>query len=172
MIPWTPLLAKATPYLIGAALAVAWKVDHDRSVVERALLDEHLKLRGDTITALTRRLSVVDANFRVDTVRLTKAIRVKDSTTKSAEIKWLHETVPVPVTVVKEIVKADSLALSACLVTVSSCSSQVAVRDSLLGAYQRQLHDAMRLRPSWWSKAKGAVVWFGIGYGVRTLTHR
>lgn len=159
-------MTKTIPLIAaGLIVAFAWLWDHDRGVRHRALLENRLQARGDSLDSLRRSVRRIDTVFRQDTSRLRAAVRRRDTVRVEID-RFLHDTVPVPVEVVRRIVVADSVALNACMMSLRTCEQRVSVRDSLIGSLNRQLKDAMHIRSSRWSQIKRGVTWLGIGFGA------
>ena len=83
--------------------------------------------------------------------------------------RWLRDTVPVPVEVVREIVRADSQVIAACTIALGTCEQEKAVlrRDLFLS---RQETDAVRrLQPSGFRTLTTSARDIGIGVGLKIL---
>jgi hypothetical protein len=115
---------------------------------------------------------IKDTKTERDSLRLVKdslayASRAQVETLKVAVIRrvlvrdtverWLRDTVPVPVEVVREIVRADSLVIQACTVAFNTCEQEKVVlrRDvQLLG---EQLAATRKLIPSGFQRARSTL---------------
>lgn len=79
----------------------------------------------------------LDTVFLRDTVRLTRT-RIERDTVFATVERFLHDTVPVPVEVVREIVRADSLVIQACTDALNTCEQRVANLTDRLALSERR----------------------------------
>lgn len=102
--------------------------------------------------------------YRRDTIRLAGKIVYRDSIVAKVDTQFLDRNIPVPVEVVKEIIKADSQALNACQIVRRTCEERVALVQRDLDGANRQINLLKRTsNRSLVAKAKTATVWMGIG---------
>lgn len=142
-----PLAAKAIPYALLAVAAIGFKVQYDRN--QRAIgaaevVISQTRHERDSLRAVKDSLAVA-SHAQVETLRVAviRRIPIRDTVER-----FLRDTVPVPVEVVREIVRADSLVIRACTVALGTCEQEKAAlrRDLFLS---RQETDAVRrLQPS------------------------
>lgn len=110
-----------------AALAI-WRAEVRRDAVKDAKLVA-LEHATDSLSKLAAR---VDTAIIHDTLLMKKAITHYDTVKVATEFAWLHDTIPVPVEVVKEIVAAADSSILYCKVTVSDCIKEVNMQKSLV----------------------------------------
>lgn len=100
------------------------------------------------VDSLTKVAARVDTLIVHDTIRFTKVEKVYDSARAVVETKWLHDTIPVPVTVVREIVKDADSTILACKVTVSDCMKEVGVQKDMVANLTQQIRLLKQQQPS------------------------
>lgn len=123
-----------------------------------------------------------------DTVRLlrdslAKAFRVQVETVRVATVRripvrdtverWLRDTVPVPVEIVRELVRVDSVLIQACSVALNTCGAEKAalLTDLSLAEKQRDYWQR-RAAPSLLTRLSTAAKWLAIGYATAAITRR
>lgn len=109
------------PYIV-LGLVIWAGVSYYNSVQrERGAWAEREKMFHARLDSLERGIKEAQAQFKVDTVRLTKLKSHWD--TVKAGVDTLRDTVRVPVEVVREIVHQADTTIKACTMAVTSCSA-------------------------------------------------
>lgn len=101
---------------------------------ERALLKQRLHASDSTVAALAGRGKGIDTLYRIDTLRMRVAVHHWD--TVKAKVDTI--TVPVPVEVVREVVREADRTINACQMVVQTCEQRVANRDSVIAELRKQ----------------------------------
>lgn len=149
-----PLLLKVVPYAAILLLSLGVKHCYDSGIRNKAVAAE----RGRVATAYRDTLkatkdSAVKA-YKRDTIHLTKRVVERVTVLKEVE-KWLRDTVPVPVEVVKEIIKADSQVIEACQVVRRTCEETNRILRLDLGKSEDETRAARsQITPSFKSNTK------------------
>jgi hypothetical protein len=112
------------------------------------------------LDVLAGKVRAVDTVYRADTVRLWRTVRDLDTLTVTVQ-SWKHDTVRV----VEYVQRADS-AVRACVATVLTCETRVALRDSTIRVLRRQWEDRPKPpSPVWrWAERLG-IAWVGYKVG-------
>lgn len=150
------LLLKAAPWAIAALAAVGFKLQYDAKLraegAARQVLEQTAPQR-DSIRVLKDSLARA-ATVQVETLRVAVVRRVPVRDTVEV---FLRDSVPVPVEIVRELVRVDSAVIQACTVALNTCAQEKAVlrRDVLLA--ERQADAYRRLIPSGFAKARSTL---------------
>lgn len=120
--------AFAAALVVAAAIYFGWR-QYERAVGARDEKIKTLRVSNDSLEKLSKR---VDIQFVTDTLRLAGKKANYDSAKASVEAKWLHDTIPVPVEVVKTIIQKADSTQAACSVVVTDCVKQVGVQRALV----------------------------------------
>ena len=147
--------------LVAVVLAVAglwiWRAEVRRDAVR----DAKLATLEHATDSLTKVAAHVDTLIVHDTTMLKKAITHYDTVKVAAEFAWLHDTVPVPVTVVKEIVAAADSSILYCKVTVSDCIKEVNMQKGIVAKKDSVISILKAQKPSILSRCG-----LSAGYGL------
>lgn len=164
-----PLLVKYGPTALLVLFAGGFWLEHDWEEQQKGALKERLHtltLTNDSLVKAGKQQQVV---YHVDTVTLTKKL-VQHDTVLARYDHYLHDTVAVPVAVVREIVRADSEAIRACLVVKSQCermnenlSARLTLTEKERDAYRKTVPSGFR-RTVW--LGRDLLIGFGVGYLV------
>lgn len=163
---------KAAPWLLLLILGGFAKCTYDgrrRAEGREAVQQAQIAEQRDSLRTLRDSLARA---YRVDTVRLTRTLVRRDTVLATVD-RWLHDTVAVPVEVVREIVRADSAVIEACRVALSTCEQEKAALAADLTLIQRQAdYWRGKAAPSLITRLSTAAKWLAIGYGVAAVTRR
>lgn len=165
----------AAVVLVGlAVLGLIGKGRYDAALRDegaRGVVEQQIVPRRDSIRDL---LTALASAYRVDTVVLRQTIQQRKPIADTVT-RWLTDTVPVPVEVVREIVRADSLVIQACTVALNTCEQEKAVlrrdivlADSLIGLWRQKAQPAFTVRVVNYGKTIGT--WELLKAAVRALT--
>lgn len=166
-----PLFIKAAPWAVAAALAVGVKLQYDAKLraegAARQVLQQTAPQR-DSLRVLKDSLALA-STVQVETLRVAVVRRVPVRDTIE---RFLRDTVPVPVEVVRELVRVDSTVIQACTLALNTCAQEKAVlRQDILLA-QRQADAYRRLIPSGFAKARSTLTTAAITFGLAYLLLR
>lgn len=157
------MTALAKVYVSVAALVAVlvtlalWRADVRREALKDAALGS-LEQRVQNLAAVA---AIVDTQLVHDTVRFTKIEQHYDSAKSVVETKWLHDTVPVPVEVVKTIVQEADSTIRFCKVTLSECAKEVVLQKNIVANRDSAIDILKSQKPSLLSRCG-----IGAGYGV------
>ncbi len=171
MIP-TPLLLKAAPYAIAALVGGGWYAAnnaHQRTIGAQRVLLAQDRL---TIAALEDSARRQEVRYRVDTVRLRQVVSRWDTLTRAYHDTTsvvVHDTTPVPVVQVREIVRAGDSAQAACGVVVASCEQRLTIAAQEVATMRNQVTLTKGAVPSAWRVWSGRALWGGAGVGLGWL---
>jgi hypothetical protein len=155
---------KALPYVAIALLLLFSKSTYDG----RRRAEGVSAVRADSIRTARAELKVVRDSLQtamraeVETLRVAVVRRVPVRDTVE---RWLRDTVPVPVEVVREIVRVDSVVIAACSTALTTCAQRAEVleADLLLSQQQTALWQR-RARPSLLTQLSTAGKWLAVGF--------
>ena len=131
----------------GTFAALYATAKHERDSLARRGVQIRQEFIRDTTAAKKARVVYLDAKAKVDT-------------------QFLHDTVPVPVEVVREVVAAADTTIKACFATVSTCSLALANADAEKRALVRQIRLLEKRQPSALRRWSERLVWGAGGYVV------
>jgi hypothetical protein len=149
----------AFPYFAVLLIGIAWRITDTRrqqAIGAANLVISQTTAQRDTLRrqrdSLALRSVAAKETLRVAVI---KRVPVRDSVDR-----WLTDTlrVPVPVEVVREIVRADSAVIEACTIALSTCDQEKAVLRQDLLLSQRQTAAYRVLIPSGFQTLKSNVV--------------
>lgn len=144
-------------------LALVSKKCYDDGQRRLGALQERLRYTTDSLKQERELARLLENAHRVDTVRLTRTLRVRDTVNVIRDsILRLSDTVRVPVDVLRPIFAANDSAVSACLTALASAETvcQNLRRRLTLTEQQRDVYKAQR--PS----AFGIWLWRGVSFGI------
>lgn len=120
---WEPVIA------FVLALVVIWFVitQHDAAVRREALWYRADSIRSVQIGRLQYTADSLERAYRVDTLRLTKTVTKYEQLAGRVDSAWLHDTIRVPVEVVREIKASADTAIRACTAVRLTCEQRVGV---------------------------------------------
>lgn len=150
----TAIVRQFAPYALAVLLLPVLKCTYDgrrrAEGAEQVAVKAREKAEGELAIAKRR----VDTTYRTDTIRLTRTLVRRDTVLATVK-EYIDREVPVPVEVVRDVLRADSTAIAACLVTVLTCEQRVAVRDSTISLLMTD-RDYWKgeARPSLWTQVK------------------
>lgn len=159
------LLLKAAPYLgLVAVLGIARcrDVQHQRAI---GAANERLHIADSTLRVVRRDSVRLDTVYRVDTMRLTRTLVRRDTVLRTVD-RYIRENVPVPVDVVREVLKADSQAIAACTFALSTCELRVSNAERRAALLQRQTADLKSLIPNQFTANAKLVAALGVGFAL------
>ncbi len=168
------LLKTAAPYAIAAVIGTGWYAGHNAN--QRAIGARDVLLHQDqlTIAALEETAKYQRVQYKTDTLRLTVVRSRWDTLTQrfhDTTSVVVHDTTPVPVIQVREIVRAGDSTQAACGVVVASCESRLATAGQELATTRAQLGLVQSAVPSafrqWTTRVAWAVGGFGLGWIAR-----
>src|SRR5688572_31964295 len=107
------LMIKLLPYAILGVSVFGLKHCYDSSIREDAVAAERGRVAGAYRDTLAKSIDSVQKQLIHDTITLTKKIVERKFVLDTIE-KLLRDTVPIPVEVVKDIIRVDSQAFEAC----------------------------------------------------------
>lgn len=161
---------KPLPVIIGVGIAVLAmlyeKSSYDRHQRELGALEFKIGVLSQDTLRLKHDSDSLKSAFRVDTVKLTRSILKRDTVLATVE-HFLHDTVKVPVQVLRDVIRVDSLALNACLVSLSTCEQRLAVKNAQITNLTTQ-RDLWRkaAQPSWFRRTSSTFGKVGIGFVI------
>src|SRR6185503_10272336 len=96
------LIGSLVPYLLVGILGGGFWLEHNYQERQKGARDERIRQLTTTNDSLVKVAKVYQHAYRVDTVRLTKTLTRRDTVLQSVT-RYLHDTVAVPVEVVRRI---------------------------------------------------------------------
>lgn len=159
-------------YVVAAVVvlaAIGWRVQDVRWQRRVGAAHEQLK----TISAERDTLRVVKDSLAAASTAQVETLRVsvfKRSVIRDTVERWLRDTVPVPVEVVREIVRVDSVVIHACMVALGTCQAEKAALTADLRLTERQRDAFKRLVPSGFQSTTRTVRDIAIGWGLKAVT--
>lgn len=152
------------------ALGLSAKSCYDADRRAEGAAEEQIKVVSVQRDSLkTVRDSLANAQrAQKETLRVTliKRIPVHDTVTR-----WFPDTVPVPVEIVREVVRVDSVVIAACMLTLTTCERRVSILETDLSLSQQQTAFwKHRAQPSTLLKIRNALPWIVLlNLGVRAF---
>jgi hypothetical protein len=153
-----------TAYLIAGLLTAAggWFAmnnAHQRALGAERILTAQARASGDTARAEVKRLSKV----LPPQIAAAGKTRIKWDTVKAGiDTAWLHDTIPVPVEVVRTVVLSADTAIKACTEALNTCQALVGAQRRRAEAAETDAKLAWRQVPSklspWLRRGEGAAV--------------
>jgi len=131
--------------LLALLSAVVWWgiAEHDSHVRELAIWYQRDSVRTVEIRRLQSHADSLDRAYKVDTVHLTKTQTKYEQLAGRVDSMFLHDTVKVPVEVVRELKRDADSTIQACTVVRLTCEARVAVltaqRDSMAASAKANL---------------------------------
>lgn len=154
-------------YLLLSTLAILFVVGlfaHQRQV---GALQFRIREAEAEINTLQKIKKGKDKEYIFKTDTFVKVLYRRDTTLKVVE-KFLHDTIPVPVEVVKQIIAVDSAAIQSCRSVVLTCEQRVAVRNSIISQKNDQLVAYKKLSHSWFYNRSIDVIKIGTAFYIGT----
>lgn len=166
----TALIQKYAGWLLLGVLPLVWRCSGDRAQRELGAVRAANAILHDSLVTAKREADSLGRLHFTDTVHLT-VTRVRRDTLLRTIDHFLHDTVAVPVEVVREIVRADSAVIQACTVALSSCEAITANLRSRLTMTETQRNNWRKVaQPSWLKRTTETVAKVGIGYLIGKVT--
>lgn len=158
------ILMRLAPYAGIGLLVFGFKHCYDKDIRDKAVADERGKVATAYRDTIKKSLDSVAKIRHTDTLRLTRTVVDRKIVFDTLEIeKLLRDTVPVPVEVVREIVRVDSVAFMACIVVKRSCEEENRLLKLDLVKSEDQTRAARSLQPSFGRQASTHTVAMVIG---------
>lgn len=144
---WLPLVRPFLPYGIAAALALTALHLYNRAQQEQGAWAERDRVMHLRLDSLGKALDSTAKAFRVDTVKFRVTRQRWDTVRAGVDTQYLHDTLPVPVEVVREVVHAADTTIKACTQAVLDCSkgwalerAKSATLSQRIAGLERQVH--------------------------------
>jgi hypothetical protein len=157
-------LRQSWPWLALALVGLVAKCQYDRALRTdgaRDLAQQQLIVQRDSLSRLLAGLAVA---YRVDTIVLRETVKARKPVIDTVT-RWLTDTVPVPVEVVREIVRVDSVVIAACFVSLRTCEAEKeALRADLVLSQRQTVLWREKAQPSLWQQLGNSGKWLAIGY--------
>ena len=160
-----PLLVKAAPYVgIVAVLGMmrCRDIQHQRAI---GAANERIHIADSTLRVVRRDSVRLDTIYRTDTLRFARTLVRRDTVLRTVD-RFLRDTVPVPVEVVRSIVTADSQAIAACSIALHTCEERIGNAERRAALLERQNRDLQFLVPSAFRTNVKLGVAVGVGFAL------
>lgn len=159
------LLLKAAPYLGISLLLLIGKCGYDAKQRQIGRMQERLRIADSTLAVVRRDSVRLDTTYRVDTIRLSRTLVRRDTVLRTVD-RFLRDTVPVPVEIVREIVRADSAVIQSCQIALTTCEQKAANAERRAALLAQQVADTRKLLPSAFSNNVKLVTAVGVGFAL------
>lgn len=160
-----PLVIKAAPWAVVAIVGLGAKCGYDAKQRQIGRMQERLRIADSTLAVVRRDSVRLQTVYRSDTVRLTRTLVRRDTVLRTVD-RFLRDTVPVPVDVVREIVRADSQVIQACTIALSTCEQRVSNAERRAQLLAQQVADTKKLIPSGFNTNVKLVTAVGVGFAL------
>lgn len=144
-----PILLKLAPYVLLGGAVFGLKHCYDKDIRDKAVADERGKVATAYRDTIGRSLDSAALVVKRDTIRLTKTKVERDTFFEKANVdSILKANKPVPVEIVKEIIRVDSQVIAACEIVKLSCQEENRLFKLDIIKSEDQTKAALSLQPS------------------------
>jgi len=155
------LLIKAAPWAVAVLLGLGLKYQYDSAQQAKGaarLILQQAAPQRDSLRVLKDSLARATV-VQKETLRIAVVRRVPVLDTVEV---FLRDTVPVPVEVVRELVRVDSQVIAACTIALGTCEEEKSALRADLRLSQQQTDAFQKLVPSGFAKARGTITTAGL----------